>query len=78
MQKWEYLRVVSSSDSDGRILDITANEKGIFRRSDLTPELEFNLFDYLTILGRGGWEMVNALPRWGRDVVIYIFKRPLE
>jgi hypothetical protein len=35
-------------------------------------------FGYLTKLGNDGREMVNALPWWGRDVVMYYFKRPVE
>ena len=78
MQKWEYLRVLVNTDSNGRIMDITANEEQVFRFSSEMQNIDFNLFDYFTKLGKHGWEMVNALPWWDRNVVFYIFKRSIE
>jgi hypothetical protein len=43
VQKWEYLRVLVNTDSNGRIMDITANEEQVFRLSSEMQNIEFNL-----------------------------------
>ena len=78
MRKWEYLRVFVNTNTLGRIVEVTANEEEIFRFSSEAQTFAFNLFEYLSKLGKDGWEMVNALPWWDKNIVLYIFKRPIE
>lgn len=78
MQKWEYLRVLVNTNPMGSIIEITANEEEVFRFSGEAQSFTFNLFEYFSKLGKQGWEMVNALPWWDKNIIFYIFKRPIE
>ena len=72
MKKWEYIEVTAPMRDDGKSVRIYLNGEEAFPESRTSV-----LYDYLNILGKEGWEMIN-FAFYPNKTAFYYFKRAVK
>jgi len=63
MQKWEYITIYLST-KDGRVDEVNGKpirKKGEDEDGNINLNEKYKLHDYLTLLGKDGWEVVTSV-----------------